>query len=445
MAGRRVDVRLRGGSIVEVAERLEPGAAEDAVDGADGALIRGLWDHHVHLAASAAADASVDLAGNDLDDAVRAADRDLAAGVPLRAVGYDETDHGYLDRARLDALVPQRPVRVQHRSGALWVLNSPALARSGHTYTDGRIMRGDASLTPAGDGPGGAVAPVPDVGAVARRLAAAGVVGVTDATPIESLRRLDLLVTATPWLDVVAMTGPALAGSRVPDPLRPGPVKVVLSDHQLPELVELTGEIRTAHAAGRSAALHCVTDAALALALAAFGDAGGPPPAAGGDRIEHGSVIPAEAIAEIARRGLTVVSQPGFVAAHGDRYLRDVASAAIGDLYRCGSLLRAGVRVAGSSDAPYGPEDPWEAIAAAIDRRTPSGAVLGADERLGPHRALGLFLGGPWDPGGRVRRVVPGAPADLCLLDAPLDVVLASPAAAHVVATFKSGRCTFHR
>lgn len=100
----------------------------------------------------------------------------------------------------------------------------------------------------------------------------------------------------------------------------------------------------------------------------------------------------------------------------------------------------ADLGVAGSTDAPFGPDDPWVAIAAAIDRRTPDGSVLGADERVPPRRALDLFLGRPDHPAGPPRRLEPGAPADLCLLDRPLADALAEPSSRHVRATWIDGR-----
>ncbi len=46
----------------------------------------------------------------------------------IRAVGYHQSVAGDLDRDVLDRMIPDRPVRVQHRSGILWVCNSAALA-----------------------------------------------------------------------------------------------------------------------------------------------------------------------------------------------------------------------------------------------------------------------------------------------------------------------------
>jgi predicted amidohydrolase YtcJ len=150
-------------------------------------------------------------------------------------------------------------------------------------------------------------------------------------------------------------------------------------------------------------------------------------------------VVPPELIVEIARLGLTVVTQPGFVAARGDRYLADVDADELGSLYRCGSLIAAGVATAGGSDAPFGPTDPWTCIKAAIDRRTADGVVLGAEERVTPVEALGLFLGDAAAPAVK-RTVKPGAAADLCVLDVPLSVALADPSAERVAATLVDGR-----
>ena len=56
----------------------------------------------------------------------------------IRGVGYFESVAGELDRARLDRLAPARPLRIQHRSGALWMLNSAAVDRLGLDRWDGR-------------------------------------------------------------------------------------------------------------------------------------------------------------------------------------------------------------------------------------------------------------------------------------------------------------------
>ena len=148
--------------------------------------------------------------------------------------------------------------------------------------------------------------------------------------------------------------------------------------------------------------------------------------------VEHGAVIPADLRSRVRSLGLVVVTQPSFLCAtRGDRYLADVPAGEHADLWRCGSLVAAGVRLAAGTDAPYGDADPWRAIAAATDRRTTAGAVLGPDERVPAAVALGFFLTAADDPAGPARRVAVGQPARLCLLDRPLPDVLAAPDRVH--------------
>ena len=438
VAGRIVDVAIDGGRVVAVGPDL-PHAGATIVDAAGGALVPGLHDHHLHLMAMAAARTSVrldraaDPAG--LDDAIGEAHRRVPPGRWLRSVGLDDR-HGSLDRARLDRVAPGRPVRVQHRSGAAWVLSSAALAVIGRTeVADGWLHRADDDPPwPREE---------PDLAPVSTRLAALGVTGVTDATPSSTLDALAALAGARRRGDLaqrlVVTGGAALAGAEVPADLDRGPVKVVVTDHELPTIEALVEAFRAARRAGRAVAVHCVTRVGLVVALAAWEAVG----AVAGDRIEHGSVVPVELLDQLVDLGLQVVTQPGFVADRGDRYLADVDADDQPHLYRCASLLDAGVPVAGSTDAPFGPDDPWVAIAAAIDRRTAAGVVLGADERLSPIRALELFLGRPDDPGGPTRRVEPGLPADLCLLDRPLATALAEPSAGHVRGTWIAGVAVF--
>lgn len=151
-----------------------------------------------------------------------------------------------------------------------------------------------------------------------------------------------------------------------------GPYKIVLADSDLPSFPDLVDQIRAARATDRAVAVHCVTREALMLLLAALDEAGPPHP---GDRIEHAAMIPSGTITELARRGLKIVTQPGFLADRGDGYLRDVPEPE--DLYRLGTLMDAGVDVRLSSDAPYGPLDPWRVIQAAVQRQTLQGQIAG--------------------------------------------------------------------
>ena len=139
----------------------------------------------------------------------------------------------------------------------------------------------------------------------------------------------------------------------------------------------------------------------LVLTLAAFDEVGTVP----GDRIEHGAVIPRELDATLRTMGLVVVTQPNFAAERGDEYLISVDRDDLDDLWRCSSLLEAGIAVGAGTDAPFGRPDPWALITAAVDRRTPGGTIVNPSERVDPMRALALLLGRAESPGGPIRRV----------------------------------------
>lgn len=442
VAGRAgLDVRIEAGRVAVVGADLARGGRE--IDGRGGALIPGLADHHIHLLALAARADSVDLTNarraDELAVRIATACASRPPGAWVRAFGWHEALAGDLTLADLDRLAPRHPLRVQHQTGALWLLNSLALAAlgegddpSGLDRPTGRLWRGDDWLrsrlpsTPP---------PLDPIGA---QLAAYGVTALTDASVTTDPVAATILAEAHRSGDLpqrlLLMSGGPLSAP-ADGAFAVGPVKILLDDHALPDLDAFLAGIRAARAQGRPVAVHCVTAAELALTLAAFEAAGARP----GDRVEHGGVIPQDAIGQLRALGLVVVTQPAFVRERGDRYLSDVAPADIGDLYRCASLLAAGVPVAASSDAPYATPDPWVGIAAAVDRRTTAGATVGAGEAVSAAGALGLYLDDPAAPGRRPRRIAPGSAADLCLLDAPLAGVLSGPSSDRVRATLIAG------
>lgn len=451
VGARRVDVRVADGRIAEVGAALPGRATIDG--GGSSALIPGLHDHHVHLLATAAARVSVAAGPPHVRTAaeLRAA---LAGAVAVqgwvRAVDYDEAVAGHLDRADLDGLHGARPVRVQHRSGALWMVNSAGAEVLGLDHADlagierdargratGRLWRADAWLT---ERIGARAAP--DLAGVGRQLAQAGVTGVTDATPsmtddatalIAAARRDGLLPQRVTLL--------AADRDRVPNGLTLGPAKLVLADHDLPTMDEIAAHVERARAQGRAVAMHCVTRESLLLALTVLADVG----AGSGDRIEHAAVAPPEAAALAASLGVVVVTQPSLVARRGDDYLDRVEHGDREYLWPWASLRNAGVPVAGSSDGPYGDLDPWAGIRAAVERTTPSGRIVGAHERVDPETALAGWLTAADAPGGPVRGVRPGEPADLILLDAPLVEVMADPHPRHVSLTMIGGEIVHQR
>ena len=451
VAGRPgLDVRIEAGRIVGIGSRLPRIANE--LDGQGGALIPGLCDHHIHLFALAARADSVALEGagtaEEVMSRISAALATRPAGTWVRAIGYHETMAGDLGRNELDRLAPRHRLRIQHQTGSLWMLNSLALQslgdgncpegleRDAKGRPTGRLWREDVWLRSRIN------APPPPLSAIGRMLASFGVTAVTDASVTTDVGSAEKLAQAHRSGDLPQRLK-LMSGGYLSEPddgaFTVGPVKVLLDDHALPDFDDFLGRIARARGWGRSVAVHCVTSAELAFALAAFEAQG----AQHGDRIEHGGMISSDAINSLQHLGLTVVTQSAFVRERGDRYVSGVDAADHGDLYRCASLLTAGVPVVGSSDAPYATPDPWIAIRTAVDRLTSTGAVLGPDERVSPDVALGMYLDDPAAPGSRRRRVEVGAPADLCLLRTPLREAIDSPDAELVRATLVEGEVVY--
>jgi predicted amidohydrolase YtcJ len=452
-----LDVRIARGRIVEIGAVLARERGEPVCEARGGALLPGLHDHHVHLHALAAAQSSIACGPPAVVDAEQlgaALRRAAARGTGwLRGVTYHESVAGPLDRNRLDAWVGDRPLRVQHRSGALWVLNSVAvseLERAGVAWPEGterdargritgRLFRTDAWLRERLGGE------LPDLTAVGATLASFGITGATDASASNDAIALGHLCDAAEH-GALPQRLLVMGSLDLPEPSRSprvarGAVKALLDEPRLPDFDAFCADIRAAHAASRAFAVHCVTRAQALFAAAAFRDAG----ARRGDRLEHASVAPPELVALAAELGLAVVTQPHFLAERGDDYAREVDAGDLSWLYRARAWLAAGVPLAAGSDAPYGSPDPWCGIAAAVARRSAGGTALGPEEALTPEQALALYAAPLGDPGGPARRVAVGADADLCLLDRPWRDARARLSSADVCATWCAGDLVWQR
>jgi predicted amidohydrolase YtcJ len=337
----------------------------------------------------------------------------------IRAVGYHDSVAGPLDRGVLDEVLPAVPLRVQHRSGVLWILNSAGLVRVGLAgHPDGRLRSADSWS----DVLGRSETNLADLG---RRLSRYGVTGITDATP-----DLDII-------DIVRFSELHRHGELCQRVYCLAPGKRILHDDEL-DLEQLAGWIAQRHRDGGPVAIHCVSAAQLLVTIAALREAGCHPR----DRIEHAAVVPSDCLADMADLAVTVVTQPNFVAERGDQYLDEIPAAEHDQLWRVASLVQAGMQVALSTDMPFGNGDPWAAMRAAVHRTTPSGAVLGIDECISARTALTMFLGRPDQP-ARPRAVEPGEPADLCVLNVPPETALAELDADMVAATVIDGEIAY--
>ncbi len=225
---------------------------------------------------------------------------------------------------------------------------------------------------------------------------------------------------------------------------------------------ELTAMIREFDTRGFQVAVHAQGDRgietvldAYAAALASTGQPGSPgvsgPRRNPGrnprrHRIEHAGAMYPALTARAAELGIVIVSQPGFLSALGDGFAAAFPGQA-DQLYAFRSWRRAGLTVAGSSDAPVISAAPLLGIRDAMTRRTAGGQVLGPGERLTARDALSLYTtqaAAAMHREGEIGSLEPGKLADFVVLaDNPLSAAAERIAGIKVLATVVGGAPTY--
>ena len=269
-----------------------------------------------------------------------------------------------------------------------------------------------------------------------RRLLAAGVVSVHDATPANSVERWDtmrrlresgrftpsvVMMAGADRIDEFADRGLSY-GSGDAGALALGHAKIMLTQsggRLFPSPAELSDIVAAAHRRGFPVAIHAVESAAVDAAAQALAANRAPGLR---DRIEHASECPPHTLEALRKARPVVVTQPGFIDESASRYLAELGAASKW-LYRLGAIAKSGLIVAASSDAPASRPDPLTAMRAAVTRRDQAGATLNAGEGEGVSamQALRMYTTAAAyaacqeaDRGS----IAPGKRADLALLSA---------------------------
>ncbi|MCH8744300.1 MAG: amidohydrolase [Chloroflexi bacterium] len=450
-------------------------------------LLPGFIDAHCHLLALAGSLTGVDCSPEavksvaDLQLTLRQRADATPHGQWIRGYGYDDTsllENRHPTRHDLDQAAPRHPVRLDHRSGHAVVLNSLGLELAGIRQDtldplDGVIDREPGSGDPTGllfemsgflrerlRGWRSEESHRQGIAQLNQKLLACGITSVQDAGPHNGMARwcafqelvssgqldcrLTMMVGADQLAEFAAAGMSFGSGDRR---LMLGAAKIMLTmttGAMQPDLAALTDLVRQAHTAGFPVAIHAIEQDAVAAAAQALIAApaavsddsiGEKIPAASSnvkipvdrqvDRIEHCSECPPQVLELVRRSGATVVTQPGFVYWNGDRYLEQVDASLLPHLYPIGSLHRAGVPVAFSSDSPVIDPNPWPGICASVTGMTKAGSVLnpnlaGPDRQIGALAALRMYtLAGAMAEGTHPLKgsIKPGKLADLILVD----------------------------
>jgi len=494
------------GSAEAVRAQAGPGARVARLDGAT--VIPGLIDAHCHVSDVGYLAAAADCGQPSAPDipAIQARLREAAARAPAGAwvtgsgyVEYKLRERRHPARADLDAAVPDRPAVLYHTSLHACVLNTAALREAGFADDQpdppGGAFGRDAQGRLDGvvyEGPMFALfernlrEDLARMGAAQRakvaetagqHLAALGLTAAcdadlrrdtfaafaeADAQGLLSQRIYGLVVhDQVDWLLASGLQGRhsgRLATEAVKiwaDGGMSSRTAAIHGTYPVPPYGsgilyfgrdELTAMVREFDARGFQVCVHAQGDRAIETVLDAYAATLAPAVTPGNPRrhrIEHGGAMYPALAARAADLGVLVASQPGFLSALGDGF----AAAFPGQrdqLYSFASWQRAGITVAGSSDAPVITPDPLVGIRDAMLRRTGEGHVLGPGERLSARAALALYTRHAAFAMHReteIGSLEPGKLADFAVLDRnPLDVAPERITDIRVLATAVDGK-----
>lgn len=494
-AGRLGDaVLVEDGTVVAVGEQASLAGTAGEIDHRGHVLLPGLRDAHLHPIAYAAA-----LRGSTLANAVDFADigrrlQKTAATAPgnglvlgMRLNEETLTERRLPDRHTLDAAVADRPVLAHRYCGHVAIANSRALTEAGvdadTADPQGGVIDRDASGIPTGIlretaielvankfGGGNQVSADELLDALGR-LAAAGITSIgailrTGAGAWASLgNELDTAIAASSQMPIkvgayVIEDGPGTVASsksaieaagrrlrwlgikRFGDGSFGGHTAAMydrfvdVDTVGTMRLTSLDREIAEASLAqGGGAAIHAIGDSACGAVLDMFADL----IADGADpkqlRIEHASVLTAVDIARLGRLGVIAAVQPPFLGSEAEWLVGRLGSDRIRRTYAFADLEDAGVILAGSSDCPVEPPDPWAGMAFAQDR-----AGMAPEQALSAERALAMYTSGAALALGEPEPLAVGSPADFIVVDRdPIEVTPDELRDTAVVATYVDG------
>ncbi|MFT4767451.1 MAG: putative amidohydrolase YtcJ [Glaciecola sp.] len=466
--------------LYEDEEAAATSTAQERIDAGGLTLLPGLIDAHGHVAGLGATLASVDLTGSDSEAEaaarVAAAAQDAPADAWLFGAGWNQvlwTGGEFPGRTSLDALIADRPVvlnRVDRH--ALWV-NSRALELAGITASTvdpagGQIVR-DAQGAPTGiliDNAMRLIAEaLPEATVVSKKqdlsramdyLVSLGMTGAHDAgsTALEidaydslladgsfPMRIYSMLRMADPLIGEDLAAGPRAQSSDLfvlrsvkisadgalgsrgaalfedysDDPGNKG--LLLLSDEVL------SAQIQRSAALGFQVNVHAIGDLANAKVLDEFEQLNAmPAQRALRHRVEHAQILRPRDIERFAKLDVIASVQPTHATSDKNMAGDRLGEARLEGAYAWQSLFESGAILAGGSDFPVEPPNPFFGLHAAVTRQDREGAPPGGwreGEAVSRDKALSLFTEDAAYAGHAeetVGRLLPGYAADFILV-----------------------------
>jgi predicted amidohydrolase YtcJ len=398
-------------------------------------ILPGFIDAHFHLFGFAESLVILNLepgnnirSMNDIQTKIRQLSEQLSPGTWIRGRGYNEfylTEKRHPNRWDLDSVTTVHPIKLTHRSGRAYVLNSLGLKLVGISketadppegLIDRDIETGEPTglLYGMGDYLGKAIPPLErdqielGIKLADRELCALGITSVHDASPRNNLDRWKLIqhwkkegLLKTRVKMMLGKEGlEEYRKHRFPvqvdeNQVSMGGVKTIVHETtgQLrPGQFELNEMVLNVHRSELQAVLHAIEGKTIEAACDAVEYALKKSPRSDHrHRIEHCSVCTPSLAKRLASLGIMVVTQPSFIYYNGDRYLRTVPDSNLQHLYPIGTLMKNNVVVAGSSDCPVVPANPIMGVYSAVSRRTEAGDFVLPDEKITPLEALKMY------------------------------------------------------
>ncbi|KQL49675.1 amidohydrolase [Brevibacillus choshinensis] len=154
------------------------------------------------------------------------------------------------------------------------------------------------------------------------------------------------------------------------------------------ELNRILGE---AHEKGFQITAHAQGDRAIEMMLNCFEEALKKHPRTNHrHRIEHAGITMPDLIERMKQLEVVPIPNPAFFLEYGDAYLKHYGDR-VNYQYPARDFIDSGVVAAGGSDSPVTSYNPLLGIYGAVSRLSPSGQVVGANQRINVMEAIRLF------------------------------------------------------